>query len=92
VADLRIDMAALDRLYKDLLSVSIRFSDIESTTRGVGDAVGHEGLAGRVQSFSSDWKIRREEMIQGLDAVWRSAKAIHSTFVEVDGLMAENVR
>lgn len=88
MSDLRIDLSLMDGLYKDLLQVSMAFTEIDTVSKNVANVVGHPALAERVGDFSGTWDDRRATIIESLDAVWKAALAIHKNFKELDQEMA----
>ena len=89
-AELRLDLDELEQLKKELVITSIAFGDIHRL-ESFGDAVGHNGLAQRVDEFSSSWDLRRAEIVAALDTLWRAVGQISGTFSDVDGQMAAHL-
>lgn len=88
MSDLHLDTDVLKDLHWNLLTTSIAFGDVGQVADSLGEAVGHRGLQGRVQEFSSLWDDRRGEIIAALDAVTHAVKAIAQNFEEADRQIA----
>lgn len=91
-ATLRLDLAQLEALYKDLLNVSMSFSEIDTVDRHLSVAVGHEGLGNRVEHFGGGWDDRRKKIITSLDTIWNAVKAVETTFSDVDEKLADALK
>lgn len=89
MSDLLLDLDALDSLYKDLLGVSCTFGRIDWASDAVASAVGHDGLAAKVNEFADSWDDRREKTVESLDALWKQAQSVVDGFREADQAMAE---
>jgi hypothetical protein len=83
-SELRLDLPAMERLWGDLLHVSLAFSSISYEDAGLQEAVGNPHLAARVHEFSEGWRNRREVIVQSLDSIWHACRAIQTTFEDVD--------
>jgi hypothetical protein len=92
MSELRLDTADLDQLFKDLLSVSIAFTEIERVSASVAGAVGQSDLEKRVSDFSTKWDDRRVKIIESVDALWKASHAISKTFDDLDRQMADAMR
>ena len=84
MSDLKLDTQELRDLFRDLLSTSIAFSDIENLGNTAAEAVGHGGLGGRIHEFSNGWDDRRREIVIAVDTLWAAAQAVAQNFEDLD--------
>jgi hypothetical protein len=63
VADLYVNTEVLRDAATDLNSVRSEFESATTNSERIADATGHDGLAGRVREFASNWDGRRVEII-----------------------------
>ncbi|MFZ4893415.1 hypothetical protein ACL9RL_03080 [Plantibacter sp. Mn2098] len=84
MVDLKLDLDQLGSLAADLKSVSKTFTGTEISSDVLSQAVGHDGLAGKIQAFANKWDDKRVEMTERVDTVARTVQAIHDAFIEVD--------
>lgn len=89
---LRIDVGALDALWKDLCRASAVLGSAKYASSTLSEAVGHDDLKRRVEEFSGAWEHTRGTIVESMDAVWRQAKAIHETWVDADQQLAQILR
>lgn len=87
MSDLYLDVKDMKQIYLDLLNASVQFGQIDSISKNVADAVGHDGLEGKVRDFATKWDDRRSKIIESIDAVGGSALAIGKAFGELDLLL-----
>jgi len=86
---LRIDMGALDDLWRSLCIVSAELGSAKYATDALGAAVGHHVLEDRVHEFSSKWDHTRGTIVADVDTVWHQAKALHQTWVGADQQLSQ---
>ena len=67
MADLDIDLDDLESLVSTLGVVRTEFDSAEQFATTVADLVGHDGLAGVVRDFATQWNLRRSELLEELD-------------------------
>lgn len=84
MADLQIDLDQLETLMANMKVVRSDFEGAEQFSQTVADLVGHDGLAGVVRDFASQWNMRRAELLEELDFIAQATKSIHDTMVELD--------
>lgn len=86
---LRIDMGALDDLWRSLCVVSAELGSAKYATDTLRAAVGHPVLEHRVHDFSGKWDHTRGTIVEDVDTVWRQAKALHETWVGADQQLSQ---
>lgn len=95
VADLDIDLDDLEALVGVLAVVRREFDGAEQFATTVADLVGHDGLAGVVRDFATQWNLRRSELLEELDYLAEATTSIRDTMIELDlelGEVMENYR
>lgn len=86
---LRIDVGALDALWKDLCRASAVLGSAKYATDALREAVGNGVLVDRVGEFSGKWDHTRGTIVDGMDAIWHQAKNVHDTWVATDQQLAQ---
>jgi hypothetical protein len=80
VADLYVNTEVLRDAASDLNSVRSEFESATTNSESIADATGHDGLAGRVRAFASNWDHRRVEIVEQMTK-------LHENLISVaDGL------
>jgi hypothetical protein len=71
-------------------SLESLFSSLSTIKRDLeaADACGHEGLAQRVRSFSTEWNDVRRGLAESLADLGRSAAALSDGFTDVENRLA----
>ncbi|MBH0008871.1 hypothetical protein [Salinibacterium sp. SWN1162] len=91
MADLEIDFAKLTELQSTMATVQTEFGLAEAFSEAVADLCGHDGLAGTVKDFGSQWNLRRAELITELSQIADAVRSVHDTMKELDQSLAETV-
>lgn len=91
MADIRIDLDALETLYNHLKTVKNNFASAEHFSDEVSSAVGHPGLAHTVREFADKWNDKRVEMVSSVDTTAKGVDAIHDGFIQADQALAESL-
>lgn len=86
---LTIDLLLLDSIAIDVGRIQSEFSGATARTERLGDAVGHAGLAQKVESFASNWDMRRGELVEQLDTVHTHLETIVEGFRTTDTELAK---
>lgn len=81
---LKLDLEALRSLADSLDVVANEFSQANTNSDSIADAVGHDGLAECVRDFAHKWDDAREGMTENLKVLAEAAKAVSGTFTDVD--------
>ena len=58
---------------------------------GLGEAVGHDGLYDRLDSFRSSWEVHRGRMVENIDVLGRTMVTVADAFVELDTQLADGL-
>jgi len=58
---------------------------------GLSEAVGHDGLYGRLDSFQSSWEVHRGRMVENIDVLGRTMVTVAEAFVELDKQLADGL-
>ncbi|WP_043498782.1 hypothetical protein [Georgenia sp. SUBG003] len=61
------------------------------SSAGLSEAVGHDGLYGRLDSFQSSWEIHRGRMVENLDVLGRTMVTVAEAFAELDTQLADGL-
>ena len=88
MADLRIDMAALDALGSDLAGIAAEFREANVASDAIAEATGHDGLREAVRDFARGWDDTREDMVGDVEVLAEVSAAIAEVFTDVDGQLA----
>lgn len=83
-----IDTLVLDAARIDVDRIHSEFTDATARTDRLADAVGHAGLAERVQVFADNWDYRRGELADQLATVRDNLANIIEGFAAVDQELA----
>lgn len=85
------DLRAWDGLKADLMLILAEFRDADVHAETTANATGHKKLAKRVVEFSSNWKIKREEIIENLEGLQAMIEGVQETFAGIDRDLAESL-
>ncbi|WP_141779361.1 hypothetical protein [Nocardioides albertanoniae] len=91
MADIRLNLDDLQKLWSDLSRVCDQFGQTDGVGVDLIDAVGHDGLADRLEDFGSSWDERREDMVDDLDTVWRGVRLVEQGFRELDAELGDSL-
>lgn len=84
MADLRLDLEAVESLASSLTTVADEFENANANSDRIAEAVGHEGLAGCVRDFAHKWDDTRESMTENLRGLADASSAVAEAFSEID--------
>lgn len=86
---MRVDLDRLDDLGVTLGQVHAEFQSAERLTESWRDAVGHDGLANKLDDFSGNWDDTRENMLEGIKNMGQLARDIAAAFRDADSELAK---
>lgn len=90
--DLALDTELLLTTADSLAAVREEFSTgTTGDTSRLGDAIGHDGLCGRLESFQSSWQVHRGRMVENIDVLGRTMVTVAESFVELDAQLADGL-
>jgi hypothetical protein len=89
---LRVDLDELTEAGRSLKALREEFDRSGELSDGVGDALGHDGLADAVHDFATNWKYHRQKLGGALDAVADMATESAKTYRETDDQLADKIR
>jgi hypothetical protein len=84
-----------DALHSHARRVRVIASDVSNAHGQADDAaatVGHDGLAGTVRDFGSQWDIHRQRLIDEVTTLADIFDAINATMADLEGDMASQMR
>ncbi|MBL0885430.1 hypothetical protein [Myceligenerans indicum] len=84
MADLRLDLEAVQSLAASLTTVADEFENANANSDRISESVGHEGLAGCVRDFAHKWDDTREKMTESLRGLADASSAVSDAFSDVD--------
>lgn len=84
-----VDLLLLDSIETDVGRIKSEFTGATARSERLGDAVGHAGLAARVESFASSWDQRRSELVDQLDTVQTHLETVVEGFRTTDTELAK---
>lgn len=84
-----VDLLLLDAIAIDVGRIHSEFSGATARAERLGDAVGHAGLAQKVESFASSWDMRRGELVEQLDTVKKHLGTVVEGFRTTDTELAK---
>ena len=83
-----VDTLVMDAARIDVERILSEFTEATDRVERLADAVGHAGLAERVQAFVDNWDHRRSELVENLTTVRDNLDAIVTGFSEADRELA----
>lgn len=89
--DLRIDVAMYSELGSELNRIATEFSDANTNSDVIADAVGHSGLAGTVRDFAHKWDDKRKAMVGDIQTLAKFASEIGEGFGQTDQALGKAV-
>lgn len=84
MAEMQIDVDALLTLGTELGTVHNEFTNADTNSDVIANAVGHSGLASTVRDFSRSWDDRREKMLEAIAALSDAATAVAEGWIGLD--------
>ena len=87
-----VDTTALRNAGSALADVAGAFDSANVEARGLGDAIGHDGLAGEVAGFAIGWDDIRLGTIRDIRSLSEACKGIGMTMERLDNELATQVR
>jgi hypothetical protein len=85
---LRCDLAELERAARALDALGREFSQAADLSDDASTAVGHGGLAGKLQHFSDGWRVRREDLLEDMTHLAELTHTAVTTYRDVDSQLA----
>lgn len=79
-----VDHGALAEMAGELMGLTAEFEGLEDVVEGYEAAVGHDGLAGRLDDFASNWSDKRREMVKAMEAVAGYADAAADAYGQTE--------
>ncbi|MDR1189551.1 MAG: hypothetical protein LBK95_19225 [Bifidobacteriaceae bacterium] len=92
MADLVIDVTAIDRLGTDLSRVATEFEQANASSSRLADAVGHSELGSTLRAFTQKWDVTRGKMTDALRALSEASAAVAEGWRDIDQQGAEALR
>lgn len=86
---LRCDLAELERAAASLDALGREFQQAGDLSDDASEAVGHPGLASRLQHFSDGWRVRREDLLEDMTHLAELTHTAVSTYRDVDQSLAD---
>lgn len=84
VATLKVDLAALRDAATALGQVVNELDNAQANVNGLGDAVGHAGLAARLGEFTESWRVKREELAESTRVLASYVRQTADGFTDAD--------
>ena len=92
MSDLKMDTVALRAAGTSLRTVAQEFHDANANSSSLGDALGHDGLAGTVRGFATSWDDRRGKMVDAIAVLADACTGIGENFEDLDTQFAAALR
>ncbi len=89
MADLKLDLEALQNLKNDLEAVVKEFKGADDFSDDVADATGSDELHGHVKDFAHKWNDKRKKMTESVEQLQQKIAAISDGFTKVDAGLAK---
>jgi hypothetical protein len=80
--------SSLETLFSSLSAIKRDLEAADGSAVEAADACGHEALAQRVRSFSTEWNDVRRGLAESLADLGRSAGALSDAFTDVENRLA----
>lgn len=84
-----VDVLLLEAVAIDVGRIHSEFTNATERSERLGDAVGHAGLAERVEAFAANWDQRRKELGEQLDTVRTHLDTVVEGFRTTDAELAK---
>lgn len=78
--ELRYDSTTMHELLTDITAVKSEFEHADKRTGNGAESVGHQGLADRIRSFSSEWDGMRDKLLENIGDMAKALSAIDDGF------------
>lgn len=91
MADLILDLAALEQLKSDLDAVVSDFKGADDFSDDVADATGSDDLRDPVRDFAHKWNDKRKKMTESIEALQAQIAGIADGFGKVDAGFAKGL-
>lgn len=82
--EVELDLARLEEAGRQLTTVKHEFEQAAADSRGLADAVGHDGLADAIIDFADKWDDTREDMVANIGTLAEAASGIAEAFTQLD--------
>jgi hypothetical protein len=84
MAQMTIDVDAIEALGTDLAAVANDFADANAKSDQVAAEVGHSGLSETVRGFAHSWDDRRAKMLETMNALSEASIALAEAWRDLD--------
>lgn len=91
MADLQVDLGALEAAATELGMLIHEFDKAEDIASDAASDIGSPTVAGAVHEFSSNWNVHKKELLDSMQAVHKMVSGSHDTFVHADQKLAEDI-
>jgi hypothetical protein len=85
---LKIDLAEVDTTAEKLGFIASNLRSAEGDAEALAGMIPHDGLAGCVEKFGTDWDKAREELIAKVEDAHKVGKKIFEAFTDADAQLA----
>jgi hypothetical protein len=65
----KVDHRALAEMAGELMGLTREFEGLDGVVEGYESAAGHDGVAGRLDGFATNWSDKRREMVRAMEAI-----------------------
>jgi hypothetical protein len=89
---LKIKTTVLVSAGSSLRTVATEFEGANAGAEGIGDALGHAGLADKVNHFARGWDDRRAKMLESMAFLAEACTGIGEGFEDLDRQFAAALR
>ena len=85
---LRVDLGRLEEAGRQLDALGREFQQAGNIADDARAAVGHPGLAGKLEHFADGWKVRREDLLEDMTHLAELTHEAVRTYRDVDDDLA----
>ena len=85
---LRVDLGQLEAAARELDSLGHEFQQAGNLADDARAAVGHGGLAARLDHFADGWKVRREDLLEDMAHLEELTRQAVTAYRDVDHQLA----
>jgi hypothetical protein len=82
--EFKVDQGALAEMAGELMGLTKEFEGLDDVVEGYESAVGHDGLAGKLDDFATNWSDKRREMVKAMEAIAGYADAAADAYGETE--------
>lgn len=91
MADLEVDLDLLAETAGSLGMLVHEFDKADVIVSDAAGAVGRNELLDELHDFVSEWKHKREKLLDSLQAVYEMATKSHQAYVDADNHLASSI-